>query len=145
MQLIEINDGKGISLFHEAARIIYQDDSNWVTPLRMEVENTFSPRANNCFSNGAAIRRVLADDSGQLIGRVAAFINHAKNEKLDFPMGGLGFFECVNDQDAANVLFDACREWLIEQGAKGMDGSINFGENMVNWGVLVEGFMPQAG
>ncbi len=144
MQLIEINDVKGVSLFHETARIIYKGDSNWVAPLRVEIENTFTPKTNNCFRDGSAIRWVLTDDSGQLIGRVAAFINHAKNKKINFPMGGLGFFECVNNQEAADILFDACREWLSERGARGMDGSINFGENMVNWGVLVEGFMPQS-
>ena len=141
MQLIEINDGKGVSLFHEAAKAIYTGDSYWVTPLRMEIDSTFDPKKNNSFRNGDAIRWVLTDEKGRLIGRVAAFINHTKNEKLDFPTGGLGFFECIDDQDAANTLFDACREWLEAKGAKGMDGSINFGENMVNWGVLVEGFM----
>ena len=140
MQLIEINDRKGISLFHEAAKAIYTGDSFWVTPLQMEIDNTFDPKKNNSFRNGDAIRWVLIDENGQLIGRVAAFINHTKNEKLDFPSGGLGFFECIDNQEAANILFDACREWLEGMGAKGMDGSINFGENMVNWGVLVDGF-----
>ena len=144
MQLIEINDKTGVRLFHEVARIIYRDDPNWVAPLRMEIENTFSPDKNSSFKNGSAIRWVLADDNGRPIGRIAAFIDHNKAEKFDPPTGGVGFFECINDQDSANLLFDNAKEWLVEQGAQGMDGNINFGENMVNWGLLVEGFMPQA-
>ncbi len=144
MQLIEVNDKKGVRLFHEVARYIYESDPNWVPALKMEIENTFNPDKNISFNNGSAIRWVLADDEGMLVGRVAAFINHTKNEKLDIPSGGIGFFECLNDQDSANILFDACKEWLAEKGARCMDGSINFGENMINWGVLVEGFMPQA-
>jgi hypothetical protein len=143
MQLIEVNDTKGVKLFHEAARIIYAGDPGWVAQLRMDVENTFNPVRNRSFRNGEAIRWVLADDEGMLLGRVAAFINHDKNKGSRMPSGGLGFFECINDQDAANALFDACREWLASRGAVCMDGSINFGENMVNWGVLVEGFMQQ--
>ncbi len=143
MQLIEVNDRKGVKLFHEVARSIYEGDPNWVAPLHMEIENTFDPGKNGSFKNGSAIRWILAGDKGQLLGRIAAFINHSKADKAELPTGGVGFFECLHDQDAANVLFDASKEWLFEQGAQGMDGSINFGENMVNWGVLVEGFMQQ--
>lgn len=143
MQLVEINDKKGARLFREAARQIYTGDTNWVAPLRMDIEDTFNPDKNSSFKNGAAIRWVLISEGGELIGRVAAFINHHKNENAKIPSGGLGFFECINDQDAANILFDACREWLLSRGAEAMDGSINFGENMFNWGVLVEGFMQQ--
>lgn len=144
MQLIEINDKRGVRLFHEVPRTVYEGDPVWVRALRMEVENTFNPEKNSSFNHGSAIRWVLADDQGKLVGRVAAFINHAKNNGVEVPTGGLGFFECINNQDYADILFDACRDWLKEQGAQGMDGSINFGENMVNWGVLVEGFIPQA-
>jgi hypothetical protein len=52
----------------------------------------------------------------------------------------MGFFECINDREAAFALFDTCRDWLSERGMLAMDGPINFGENDVNWGLLVEGF-----
>ena len=143
MQLIEVNDKTGVKLFHETARMIYKDDPNWIAPLRMEIENTFNPIKNTAFKHGSAIRWVLAGDDGRLLGRVAAFIDRSKADQSGLPAGGIGFFECVNDPDAAGILFDASREWLEGHGAKAMDGSINFGENLVNWGVLVEGFMPQ--
>ena len=143
MYLIEINDSRGADLFLEVPKIIYKDDPNWIAPLRMDVENTFDPGKNTSFKNGDAIRWVLVDSEGLLIGRVAAFINHDKNRNAEHPTGGMGFFECINDQEAASILFDACVEWLSDKGAVGMDGSINFGENMFNWGVLVEGFMQQ--
>ena len=40
----------------------------------------------------------------------------------------MGFFECVNDQEAAFKLFDACKKWLIDRGMAAMDGPVNFGE-----------------
>jgi len=51
----------------------------------------------------------------------------------------MGFFECTDDRDAAFLLFDTCSAWLKERGMQAMDGPINFGENDVNWGLLVEG------
>lgn len=142
MKLIEINRGN-FRTFHDVGRILYKDDPNWIAPLDMEVENIFTPGKNLLFSHGEAIRWILQDDTGKSIGRVAAFINHAKAKKSVIPAGGMGFFECIDNPAAAGILFDAARNWLRERGAVAMDGSVNFGENFSYWGVLVEGFMQQ--
>jgi len=136
-------DKHNFRLFHDTGRILYRDDPNWIAPLDMEVENIFNPEKNSNFEHGEAIRWVLIDEQGRPEGRIAAFVNYKKAKKNDYPVGGMGFFECVNDQEKAAVLFDAAKNWLEERGMKAMDGSINFGENFSYWGVLVEGFMPQ--
>jgi hypothetical protein len=83
---------------------------------------------------------LLKDDSGKNIGRVAAFINESNAGKFDQPTGGMGFFECINDQEAAFMLFDKCKSWLEERGMEAMDGPINFGERHQWWGLLIDGF-----
>jgi hypothetical protein len=142
MKLIEITPAT-FRIFHDAGRILYKDDPNWIAPLDMEVENIFKPEKNDLFKEGEAIRWILQDNRGAVIGRVAAFVNYRKSRKAEVPSGGIGFFECIDNQEAANILFDAGRNWLTERGLKAMDGSINFGENFTFWGVLVEGFMKQ--
>lgn len=142
MELIKITP-ENFRIFHDTARVLYKDDPNWIAPLDMEIENTFNPRKNSLFDDGEAIRWVLRNDRGTLIGRVAAFVNFHKSRQSDVPAGGIGFFECIDKQEAADMLFDAGRNWLAERGLKAMDGSINFGENFSYWGVLVEGFMKQ--
>ncbi len=52
----------------------------------------------------------------------------------------MGFFECINDKEAAFLLFDTAKNWLAENGMQVMEGPINFGENDSFWGLLVEGF-----
>ncbi|MFO7617459.1 MAG: hypothetical protein R6V75_09430, partial [Bacteroidales bacterium] len=143
MKLIPIAKETGATIFHEVGRVIYRDDPNWIAPMDLEVENIFNPAKNSCFLDGEAIRWVLKNDAGQLIGRIAAFVDHKKARKSHPKAGGVGFFECIDDQEAANTLFDAGREWLKERGMAAMDGSINFGENFSYWGVLVEGFVKQ--
>lgn len=143
MQLIEVNDKRSRKLFHKIPHIIYKGDKNWACPLEGLVENTFNPEKNSTFKNGKAIRWVLIGDSGQLLGRIAAFINFNLANTYDQPTGGCGFFECVDNQEAANMLFDAAREWNRANGMEAMDGPVNFGENYMNWGLLVDGFMPQ--
>lgn len=144
MQLLKIEDKKTADLFLDVAREIYRDDSNWVCPLDSIVEGIFDPAKNEYYSNGDAARWILKDAKGKLIGRIAAFYNLEKARRYDPPAGGMGFFECINDREAAFLLFDKAREWLQEKGMGAMDGPVNFGENDNFWGLLVEGFTPPA-
>jgi len=41
------------------------------------------------------------------------------------------------------MLFDTAKDWLTERGMEAMDGPVNFGENLINWGLLAEGFVQQ--
>nr|WP_216616527.1 GNAT family N-acetyltransferase [Marinifilum caeruleilacunae] len=123
---------------------LYQNDSNYARPLDAEIEGIFNPNENSFFTHGKAIRWILQDDKGVTIGRIAAFINEKKANSFDQPTGGCGFFECINDKKAAFLLFDTAKNWLSENGMEAMDGPINFGENDNHWGLLVDGYMPQA-
>lgn len=143
MTLIEVNDKKSVKAFLETPKILYRNDPNWTCPLDMEIENTFNPSRNSSFHNGEARRWVLKDDNGNLAGRIAAFYDKHKAFNNKQPTGGIGFFECINDQDSAGKLFDAARDWLASKGMEAMDGPVNFGENFINWGLLTEGFTHQ--
>lgn len=142
MQIIAVTDSKHKKDFLNVARSIYKDDPNWICPLDQDIEQIFNPAKNPFFEHGQCTRWILKDDHGTTIGRVAAFINEKKAYQYDQPTGGMGFFECINQQDAAFKLFDTAKEWLQERGMKAMDGPINFGENDSFWGLLVEGFTP---
>jgi hypothetical protein len=144
MRLIPVNNKRTAREFLDTARIIYRDDKNWICPLDKIISSIFDPEKNKYYNNGDAIRWVLKNEMGDLIGRVAAFYNTAKANRYQPPAGGMGFFECIQDQEAANVLFDACAEWLHSKGMGAMDGPVNFGENDNFWGLLIEGFTSPA-
>lgn len=143
MKLIEVKDRQSIRSFLEVPKQLYRNDPNWVCPLDMEIENTFNPEKNASFKNGEASRWVIVNTNGSLAGRIAAFFDKTKAYHNPQPTGGIGFFECINDQQAADLLFDTARNWLASKGMQAMDGPVNFGENFVNWGLLVEGFEQQ--
>ena len=127
--------------FIELPKRLYRDDPYWVCPLDNEIEGIFDPSKNHAFKNGEAERWLLVDDNGTIIGRVASFIDRIRSEANRQTTGGLGFFEVIEDRDAAFMLFDTARDWLVERGIEAMDGPINFGENDNHWGLLVDGFM----
>jgi hypothetical protein len=142
MQLIEITTPELAREFLEMPLPIYKGDTNYIRPLDQDIEKVFDTNRNKFFKHGELIRWILKDDKGTAIGRVAAFINHSTAKNFDQPTGGMGFFECINDRQAAAVLFDACKSWLQERGIEAMDGPINFGERNNWWGLLMEGFTP---
>lgn len=142
MQIVEVNDKRTAKQFLDVARIIYKGDINFVCPLDGMIESVFDPSKNVFFTHGECIRWILKDNNGALIGRTAAFINKSKAYNYEVPVGGMGFFECINNKDAAFMLFDQCKTWLSARGMEAMDGPINFGENENFWGLLVEGFSP---
>jgi len=142
MQIIPVSGSQTKKEFLAVAHYIYKDDKNWICPLDHDVEKTFDTIKNPFFKHGECTRWILKNNEGLTIGRVAAFINTKKAYYYEQPTGGMGFFECINDQDAAFKLFDTAQEWLKKRGMKAMDGPINFGENDTFWGLLVEGFTP---
>lgn len=143
MQLVEVRDAQSAQDFLKVNQLINEKDPNYIQPLDKDVAEVFDQKKNKAFRHGEAIRWILKTDEGKLIGRIAAFVNKKyKNKGDDGPVGGVGFFECINDQQAADMLFDVAKHWLLQRGMESMDGPINFGERDRWWGLLVEGFNP---
>lgn len=143
MRLIPVTDSSTIKQFLEVPVFIHKDNPDWIRPLDKDIEEVFDRDKNKLFrqKENQCERWILQDDSDKTIGRVAAFVNKKYTNKGDKqPTGGIGFFECINDQAAANFIFDHCKKWLQERGMEAMDGPINFGERDRWWGLLVEGF-----
>lgn len=140
MKIVEVKEKNEKKEFLKVPQIIYKDDPNWISHLDNDIEAIFDPSKNKFFDFGIAARWVLYNENDELIGRVAAFINRHLAYTYKHPTGGMGFFECVNDQVAANKLFDTAKDWLAHRGMEAMDGPINFGEKDRFWGLLVNGF-----
>lgn len=140
MEIIETDSAKTIKLWLEVPDLIYADDPNHIPHIRQDIESIFNPDRNKLFKEGAAKRWILLDGSGKCIGRIAAFHSKKYASAQKMPTGGLGFFECVNQKEAAFMLFDIAVKWLKSEGMLAVDGPINFGEKEAYWGLLVENF-----
>jgi len=139
MSIREVRDAKSDKQFHELPFEIYKNDPNWVPHLKQDLQKVFDEEKNKFFRHGQLIRWILEKD-GKVIGRIAAFIDEKKNKKSGQEIGGIGFFECINDKEAAFLLFDTAKKWLEDQGMEGMDGPVNFGEKDKFWGLIIENF-----
>jgi len=127
-------------MFLEFPVSLYASDPNWIRPLDQDIEVIFDPNKNFHLKKGEAIRWILFDGNQNPIGRVAAFYENTEPDKSNLKMAGMGFFEVIDDENAAIILFDACKNWLKEKGFEGMDGPINFGERDSFWGLMIKGW-----
>ncbi|PIQ21011.1 MAG: hypothetical protein COW65_11635 [Cytophagales bacterium CG18_big_fil_WC_8_21_14_2_50_42_9] len=142
MQLLEVNNADLAKEFLLFPVRLYKNDPNYIRPLDKDVEEVFDPQKNKLLRKGKCIRWLLQDNQDKTIGRVAAFINAQTAHTFDQPTGGMGFFECIDNQEVAFRLFDACKTWLQQNGMEAMDGPINLGDREKWWGLLVEEFSP---
>ena len=143
MQLVPVSDSASAREFLKVPLIIYKDDPHFIQPLDKDINDVFNPKKNKAFRFGECQRWLLKDEDGNLTGRIAAFVYKKYKNKGDAQKtGGIGFFECIDNQDAADMLFDVSKHWLLQRGMEAMDGPINFGERDRWWGVVVKGFKP---
>jgi hypothetical protein len=141
MRLQEVLTSGDDQKFIQIAVELYKNEPNWIRPLDKDILSIFNPQSNKLYKQGGKAKRwLLFNSENQCIGRIAAFVNPKWKEKQ--PTGGMGFFECIKDKEAAFLLFDTAKAWLEEQGMEAMDGPVNFGERDKWWGLLVNGYSP---
>ncbi|MHA4808639.1 hypothetical protein ACX0G9_11065 [Flavitalea flava] len=141
MQLIPVNSPSQAKEFIQVNVGLNRGNPAYIRPLDNDINTVFDPAKNKAYRHGECVRWILKDGEDRLIGRIAAFVNKKyKSKGDDVPVGGIGFFDCIDNQVAADMLFDVARHWLSQRGMEAMDGPINFGERDNWWGLVTEGF-----
>ena len=116
----------------------YAGDKNWIPPLYMDQKVLINTQKNP-FYNDADIALFLAQSNGKVAGRIAAVHNKKYNEYQNENVGFFGFFECIDNQSVANLLFKVASDWLKERDLDAVIGPTSPGTLDVI-GVLIEGF-----
>ena len=106
--------------------------------MRRDVELLLS-RERNPFFEHAEAEYFLAERNGDVVGRIAGISNRLHNETHEDRVGFFGFFECVDDQAAADALFAAAADWCRGRGHDVLRGPASFSVND-ECGLLVDGF-----
>lgn len=133
MFLHEVNTGALETAWYALPESIGVRHPNRPLVLQADVRRVFDATQNSLMTKGTACRWLLYDDHNLPAARIAAFCVH------DSPTGRIGFFECTNDQRAAQTVFDAAIRWLQRQGCTTIEGPVNFGEKDRFWGLMTAG------
>lgn len=117
---------------------IYEDDPAWVPPVMGHQRKLLDPKKGPFFEIGQA-QYFLAKKNGVVVGRISAHLNFAYERHHDPDTGFFGFFECVDDQETADALFQAAADWVRERGKVKLHGPLSFGI-YDEVGLLVQGY-----
>ncbi len=124
--------------FMELIWRIYKDDPNWIPPLRSNQEELVGFRKHPFYERNK-VRTFIVRRDGIVVGRIAAIVNYGHNERYKENRGFFGFFDCEDDQQAANLLFQAACKYLKSEGMTDVRGPCNPSLNY-EIGLLVDGF-----
>ncbi len=115
-----------------------QPDPLWVPPLLSERKAFFDP-ARGAFYQHAEVQLFLALRGRRVVGTISAHINHLHNQTHHEQIGFFGFFEVLDDPEAAQALLQTAAGWVRERGYQAIRGPMNFSVND-ECGLLIEGF-----
>ncbi len=102
---------------------VYEGNDCWVPPLRSSEAQLFA--VDNEFLKYGTFRAFVASKQGATVGRIVAAVNQRLIEKEQRPVGIFGYFECIDDVEVAEALFDEAAAWLVQQGMTAVQGPIN--------------------
>ena len=117
---------------------IYRNSPQWVPPLVFERKQFLSRKKNPFFHHGD-MQLFIAWRGRDPVGRISAQYDEDFNAYHQNSWGYFGFFECLDDQEAASALLDAAENWLRERNHDRMVGPFDATMNDES-GVLIEGF-----
>lgn len=115
---------------------VYRNNPYWVPPLFSERMHFIT---DHPFLAHADIEYFLARRGDQVVGTIAAFINHRHNDFQNEHIGFFGFFEVLEDPEAAAALLQAAEDWVRARGYDAIRGPAQFSTNE-ECGLLVDGF-----
>jgi hypothetical protein len=113
-------------------------NKNWVPPVIVDYMKTLDTEVFPLYEH-ADLAMFTAWKDGVMAGTIAAVENRRHNEVHEDKVGFWGFFECINDQKVANVLFDAAAGWLKQKGLNAMRGPVSPSMND-QCGMLTRGY-----
>lgn len=139
LQFVKVETSEHIDVFHKLPFRLYESFPQWAPPFRFEIEQIFNPAGNNFFEKGECERFLVYEDK-RPVARFAVMNTPERDEVLEPTMGGIGFIEMENKQALGKAIINFAKRWHSQRGYSAMRGPINFGENDMYWGLLIENF-----
>ncbi|HNW24726.1 MAG TPA: GNAT family N-acetyltransferase, partial [Candidatus Cloacimonas sp.] len=138
IKVIPVDNKKQLKDFILLPFKLYQKEPNWVPPLISDQKKFFNPKKNPYYDH-SEVKLFLAQKDGETVGRISAHSNTQHNKEHNENIGFFGFFECIEEQEVANALFDAAFLWNSYRNFTSMRGPLNFSVNE-ECGLLIQGF-----
>jgi GNAT superfamily N-acetyltransferase len=138
VEKIDTNSGEQVKRFIEIPYRLYKDHPQWVPPLRIDVKLQLNRKKHPFYERSDADFFIAVRD-GKDVGRIAALENKPYNNYHSVKQAQFYLFESEDDNEIAQVLFDALFEWARLRGLNRVVGPKGFAA-LDGYGMLVEGY-----
>lgn len=135
----QVADNRDCWAFVKFPWTIYRDDPNWVPPLVTERRAFIDPRKNPFFDHSDVALFLAERPNGEVIGTIAAMVDHNYNAFQEVQVGWFGLFEVIEEYTVAEALLATARDWVREQGMTAILGPVNMSTNN-EYALLIDGF-----
>ncbi len=142
VNLIEVKTKPQLKTFIYLPEKLHKDQPNWVHPIYMDEWAYFNPRKNKAFSYSDTLL-LLAEEDGQVVGRVMGIINHRYNQVRNEKTARFGYLESIQDQAVVHALLSRVEQWAREKGMTRIIGPYGFSDQDPE-GFLIKGFENRA-
>ena len=139
IKVLEVKNKKDLKRFIKfPIDDLYKDNEYYVPPLIMDEIDTLSRDKNPAY-DFCDSKLFLAYKDGKIVGRIAAILNKAANEKFNEKNIRFGWFDVIDDFEVTKALFGKVEEWAKELGMETITGPQGF-TDLDPEGLLIEGY-----
>ncbi len=138
IQKVDLTSKADVDRFIQIPFRLYKGHQQWVPPFITDIETMLNPDKHPYYEHSDA-EFFIAVQNGEDVGRIAALENKPFNVYHDAKDAEFYLFECVDDQDVANALFETVFEWARARGLTKIVGPKGFGP-LDGYGIQIEGF-----
>jgi len=138
VEKIDTSDKSQVRKFVRLPYHLYKDHPQWVPPLLIDAEIQLNRIKHPFFEHSDADFFIALQDN-QVVGRITALENRRYNEYHDTRQGQFYLFECLDDLEIAQALFERVFDWAHDRKLNQVVGPKGFGA-LDGYGMLVEGF-----
>lgn len=138
LQIVEVNDKSLVKKFIKFPIGLYKGNPYYVPPLILDEMGTLDPKKNPAF-DFCEQQLFLAYKGNQIVGRIAAIINHRSNETWNQKRARFGFVDFIDDNAVVDALFAAAEQWARSKGMEEIQGPMGY-TDLDHEGLLVKGF-----
>lgn len=139
MKLLAVENAALLKKFIRFPHTLYKGHMYYAPEFNIAVAEKLNPKKNPYFKHSEAQLFLVEDENHQIVGRIAVTINNNYNKHHDTRAAWFGFFDCFDDQNVCQLLFDAVSNYCIGKDVDTLMGPANFTTNDTA-ALLVEGF-----
>lgn len=138
IEIKEISGEKALREFIKFPERLYKDCPQWVPSMISDELRTLGD-SNPALEFCQKAYYLAYDETGRIVGRVAAIINHKANELWNEKTVRFGWIDFIDDRRVSSALIEKVSRWGRERGCNRIKGPLGF-TDMDKEGLLVEGF-----